>query len=49
MSSAAGEKLAAWQTVDFLKNEAAQGKRKDYLRFLDAVPETLPRETDRIR
>jgi hypothetical protein len=48
MSSAAGEKLAAWQTVDFLKKEAAQGRRKDYLKFLDAVPDGVPVESDRI-
>ncbi len=48
MSSAAGEKLAAWQTVGFLKKEAAQGRRKDYLKFLQAVPEGAVPETDRI-
>ncbi len=48
LSSAAGEKFAAWQTVDFLKKEAPHGRRKDYLKFLDAAPEGVPTDTDRI-
>jgi len=40
--------VAARQTVDFLRKEAAQGNRKDYLDFLDAVPAGVPMNTDRV-
>ncbi|MBL9145357.1 MAG: CopG family transcriptional regulator [Verrucomicrobiaceae bacterium] len=48
MSSAASEKVAAWQTADFLKQEAAQSTRADFLKFLDAAPDTPPVKTDRM-
>jgi hypothetical protein len=37
VSSAAGEKLAAWHTVEHLRREAASGRRRDYLDFLNAA------------
>ena len=48
VSSAAGEKLAAWQTLEHLRREAASGRRKDYLKFLDAAGNEPPSETDGI-
>jgi len=48
VSSAAGEKLAAWQTLEHLRREAASGHRKDYLKFLDAAGDETPTETDRV-
>ena len=48
LASAAAEKLAAMRTVDWLKQEAAKGRRVDFEQFMAAVPEgTLP-ETDRM-
>jgi len=42
ITSAAGEKLASWRSLDWLRAEAAQGKRSDFERFLGAVPEQSP-------
>ena len=48
VSSAAGEKMAAWQTLEHLRQEAEGGRRKDYLKFLDAAGDETPAETDRV-
>jgi hypothetical protein len=48
VSSAAGEKLAAWQTLDYLRHEVAAGQRGDFLKFLDGAGDEPPRETDRV-
>ena len=48
VSSAAGEKLAAWQTMEHLRREAAAGRRRDYLNFLNAAGGEPPSETDKI-
>jgi len=48
LASAAAEKMAAMQTLDFLRNEAARGRREDFDRFLAAVPNREPIETDRM-
>jgi len=48
LATAAGEKLAAMVTVDFLKREAAAGRREDFDRYLAAVPDTPAAETDRV-
>lgn len=45
IASAAGEKLASVLTVDYLRQEAAQGRREDFDRFLRAVPD-VPDEAD---
>jgi len=45
IASAAGEKLAAILTVDYLRQEAAKGRREDFDRFLRAVPD-VPDEAD---
>lgn len=42
VSSAAGEKLASWRSLNWLRTEAAEGKRADFERFLGAVPEQAP-------
>ena len=42
---AAGEKLASILTVDYLREEAAKGRREDFDRFLRAVPD-VPDEAD---
>ena len=48
LTSAAAEKMAAMKTLDFLRREAAEGKREDFDRFLAAVPHRKPEETDRL-
>jgi hypothetical protein len=48
LATAAGEKLAVLLTVDFLKREAAAGRRDDFDRYLAAVPDAPVAETDRI-
>jgi predicted transcriptional regulator len=47
LASAAGEKLAAMQTVAFLRGEAAAGRREDFERYLAAVPDAAPTDVDR--
>jgi hypothetical protein len=48
LASAAGEKLAVMMTIDYLKREAASGRREDFEHYLKAVPDTAPQEDDRI-
>jgi hypothetical protein len=48
LASAAAEKIAALQTLDYLRNEAAHGRRADFERFLSAVPAREPIDTDRL-
>ena len=48
LASAAAEKLAALRTVEYLRREGEAGRREDFERFLAAVPEAEPTETDRI-
>lgn len=48
LASAAAEKVAALRTLDFLRSEAAAGRREDFERFLKAVPESQPLDTDRL-
>ena len=45
---AVAEKLSALRTVDLLRREGAAGDRKDFDRFLAAVPDRQPGETDRL-
>lgn len=44
--TAAAEKLSALMTQDYLAEEAAQGKRKDFTKVLKAVPHTIPEAYD---
>ena len=48
MVVAAAEKMSALLTEDYLENEAKQGKRKDFERFLKKVPDVEPEEYDRL-
>ena len=48
MASAAGEKLAVMMTMDYLRREAASGRREDFDRYLASVPNVAPAENDRI-
>ncbi len=45
---AAAEKMSAMLTEDFLENEAKQGKREDFERFLKKVPDIEPAAYDQI-
>jgi predicted transcriptional regulator len=47
LASAAGEKLAVVLTMDYLRREAARGRREDFNKYLAAVPDLPPAETDR--
>jgi hypothetical protein len=49
LASAAGEKLAVVQTMEYLRREAAAGRREDFDKYLAAVPRATPSETDRIK
>ena len=48
LASAAGEKLAVVLTVDYLRREAAAGRREDFEKYLAAVPDVEPPEDDRL-
>ena len=45
---AVAEKLASLHTVEYLRNQAAAGRREDFERFLPAIPSRPPVETDRL-
>jgi predicted transcriptional regulator len=45
IASAAAEKLASMLTLEHLRQEAAQGRRQDFDRYLRAVPD-VPDEAD---
>jgi hypothetical protein len=48
LASAAGEKLAAMLTMDYLRREASAGRRDDFEKYLAAVPDVAPPEDDRL-
>jgi len=48
LASAAGEKLAVMLTMDYLRREAAAGRREDFEKYLAAVPSGLPLVEDRL-
>ena len=48
IASAAAEKMASLQTLDFLRREAALGKREDFERFLKRVPDAPAQVGDEI-
>ncbi len=48
LASAAGEKLAVVLTMDYLRREAASGRREDFEHYLEAAPDTVPAEDDRL-
>ncbi len=49
LASAAGEKLAVVLTMDYLRREAAAGRREDFDKYLAAVPDVAPAENDRLK
>ncbi|HRI15536.1 MAG TPA: toxin-antitoxin system HicB family antitoxin [Verrucomicrobiota bacterium] len=48
LASAAGEKLAVMLTMDYLKREAAAGRREDFEKYFGTVPEAPPRPDDEL-
>lgn len=42
ITSAAGEKMASLLTLEYLRQEAAAGRREEFERFLAAVPNREP-------
>ena len=48
LASAAGEKLAAVMTMDYLRREAEAGRRADFEKYLAAVPNSAPIDSDRL-
>ncbi|HEV3262121.1 MAG TPA: hypothetical protein VG013_35040 [Gemmataceae bacterium] len=48
LASAAGEKLAVMLTMDYLRREAAAGRREHFEKYLAAVPNVPPPENDRL-
>lgn len=46
LASAAGEKLAVVLTMDFLRREAAAGRRADFEKYLAAIPDVPPSPSD---
>ena len=47
IASAASEKMASVLTLDYLKAEAAKGKRGDFDRYLSMVPDVPAQEVDK--
>jgi predicted transcriptional regulator len=47
LASAAGEKLAVVMTMDYLRREAAAGRRENFEKYLAAVPDVEPLPHDR--
>jgi predicted transcriptional regulator len=48
LASAAGEKLAVVLTIDYLRREAAAGRREDFEKYLAAAPDVPPPDADRL-
>ena len=48
IASAAAEKLAAWEGLEHLRREAAQGHKEDLKYYLAAVPDVEPDATGRL-
>jgi hypothetical protein len=48
LASAAGEKLAVVLTMDYLRREAAAGRREDFEKYLAAVPDAPPQSGDEL-
>ena len=46
IASAASEKMASVMTLDYLRSEAAQGRREDFLAVLGNVPVAPPSAGD---
>ncbi|MCE9630380.1 MAG: toxin-antitoxin system HicB family antitoxin [Planctomycetia bacterium] len=48
LATAAGEKLAVLVTTDYLRTEAAAGRREAFDQYLAAVPDAPVQDSDRI-
>ncbi|MCI0747805.1 MAG: toxin-antitoxin system HicB family antitoxin [Verrucomicrobia subdivision 3 bacterium] len=48
LASAASEKLAVMLTMDYLKREAAAGRREDFEKYLGSVPAAPPTPGDEL-
>lgn len=48
IASAAAEKMASFQTLDYLRREAALGTREDFDRFLALVPDVPAQAGDEL-
>jgi len=48
LASAAGEKLAVVLTMDYLRREAAAGRREDFDKYLASVPDAPPQPGDEL-
>jgi len=48
LASAASEKVAVVLTMDYLRREAAAGRREDFDRYLAAVPDVPPQPGDEL-
>ena len=48
LASAAGEKLAVVLTMDYLRREAAAGRREDFEKYLASVPNAPPQAGDEL-
>lgn len=48
LASAASEKLAVMLTMDFLRREAAAGRRDDFDKYLASVPAVPPEPGDEL-
>jgi uncharacterized protein (DUF1778 family) len=46
LATAASEKLAVVLTLDYLRREAAAGRREDFEKYLAAVPDVAPSDED---
>jgi hypothetical protein len=47
LASAAAEKLSVVATMEYLKQEAAAGRRQDFDHYLKAVPDVPTTDSDR--
>ena len=48
IASAAAEKMASFQTLDYLRREAALGKREDFDNFLNLAPDVAVQAGDEL-
>lgn len=48
IASAASEKMAAVQTLDFLRRQAAAGNREEFERYLGSIRDVPPEDEDKI-
>lgn len=48
IASALAEKMAAWRTVEYLKERASRGDQTKFQSAMSKVPDVEPEEADRI-